>query len=215
MEEIITQETIDGGVDVAPSSGEGADSRVEGDAQSESIKDVLGKALGKTFKSDESALKAVVDTSKYVGKVGKVLPIVEKLKAVYGNEDNVLKLMEDLTNKPAASEAPKAPEAVAEVQTLKEKMFFLEHPEYKDHAPLIKALGTDPEKVIASEAFKGVYEKLKTVNESQNAKSVIHSNPRIGQATDKQAQAAELRAKGDYSGGAKLAVEAVLDAYER
>lgn len=220
-EQINTQETLADGVDVASADGGRNDSK-----EVTSLKDVLGESLGRTFKDDETALTAVKETFNYVGKVGKVLPVFEQLKSKMGGEEAVIKFMEQSINNQSQNqaevkvEAPKVDTVLAQKvetleQTLKESLFFAEQPEYKPYKDLIKSFGNDPEKVIQSEVFKTTYAKLKTVDDAEKTKSVIHSNSRIGQATDKMSQAAEAAKAGNMAEAGRIAVDAVLEAYEK
>lgn len=218
-EEINTQETLADGVDVASADGGRNDSD-----EVASLKDILGETLGRDFKDDETALKAVKDTFNYVGKVGKVLPVFEQLKSKFGSEDAVLKFMEQSQTtqnqqNPAVQTQNDAPELAKKVesleQMLKETQFYAEKPEFKPYKDLIKSLGNDPEKVVESEVFKTTYSKVKSHDEAEKTKSVIHSNPRIGQATDKMSKASEAAKTGNFEESKRLAVDAVLDAFER
>lgn len=159
-----------------------------------SIKDVLGKTLGKEFNSDEAALKSVKDTFKYVGM--KEEQIAQKIKA-------------DLEAKFAG-----VPEKLSQLEKQqKEGNFYAEHPEYKPYRDVVSKYGDDPEKVIADTNFQEVFSKIKAYDENANSKSVIHSNTRLGVVKDSLEQAKQAQTQGNQKAAEALAVKAVNDAY--
>lgn len=224
MAEVINpQKTVPSGADVTPPEGGRNDSE-----EVVSVAEMLSEATGRTFKDDEAALSSVRETYKYVGWGGKVKPVFEQLKAKLGSEDAAIKFMEEQAKTTTTQSQPETkPEVVQpkddglakEVEglklSLKEKDFYLDNPDYKPYRDLIRSLGSDPEKVIQTDVFKSTFSKLKAHDETENSKSVIHSNPRIGQVTDKISKAREAVKAGNHSEAAANAVDAVLDAYER
>ena len=111
----------------------------------------LNSTLGKDFKDVPTALKALKDTQSYVGK---------KIVADTPAPDNSLK---------------------SEVDSLKEQVFYANHPELKGHEQIIKAMGSNPAEVVGSDAFKTYFEKAKVADEVTNSKSVLSSNARLSQ----------------------------------
>ena len=155
--------------------------------QTVGLAELLGKELGKTFPDDETALKAVKDTFSYVGKK-------QETKAAPVDTNNFVprREFEDLA-------------------------FYSENPEYKSAKDLIQALdkeGKGAAAVVASDQFKSVYEKVKSYDETQQSKSVLQSNPRLGQVVDKLTQAREASSAGDSSKAAQLATRSVIEAFE-
>jgi len=219
-DEIITPEPLSDDADVTPSDGGGADKESQDVV---SVKDVLSEALGKNFADDETALKAVKDTFAYVGKAGKVLPQFEKLKSKLGGEEQAIKFMEDIINK-EEREAPKAPEIDTSKFVPRDEFdretFFSKNPDYEPHRELISDLKkAHPDKSLADivglDSFKTVYDKAKSYDEHEQSKSVLKSNPRLGQVTDKMTKAREASQQGNQAYAEDTAVDAVLDAYER
>ena len=192
-EKDITPDTLADDVDVAsPDGGDGAvDDKVE-ETKQESVKDILNQALGKDFKDDDTALKAVKDTFGYVGK--KKEQIAEEIKSNNTNEDFVSK---DQYN---------------------EDMFYSKNEQYAEFKDVLNALaksdGKSLQEVADSDTFKGMYEKVNGFNKSQKVKNVLESNPRLGTATNKMDQARKAMADGDPKGAVANAASAVLDAYE-
>jgi len=219
-EEINNQQTLTDVVDVTTAGG----GRNDSDEVVTNLKDTLGKALGRTFKDDETALAAVKETFNYVGWTGKVRPAFEQLKAKLGGEDAAIKYMDEQSkptqSQPEIKPAPVQDEAMAQKvagleKMVKDSQFYSDKPEFKPYKSLIDSLGSDPEKVVASEVFKTTHSKLMAHDEAEKTKSVIHSNPRIGQATDKVTKARDAVKAGNQSEASALAIDSVLDAFER
>lgn len=194
-EENTTPEAVPGGDDVTPAEGGEAVSgtsstQEQGTKPAPGVKDVIGQALGKEFKDDESALKSVKDTFSYVGK----------------NKDQIKE--EVLSELKDSGEVPQTPDDLANtVKSLNDKLtaseFYAEHPEYKEHKDLISQLGGNPADVVESEVFKSVYAKIGKASESEeDSKSVLQSNQRIAGDTSntdyvKEVQKAEQT--GDWT----------------
>jgi hypothetical protein len=180
-EELLTDETLAGAEqnELAASDGGAADS----DTGTVTIREVLAQTLGKDFTDDETALKAVKDTFSYVGEYGKLKPLIEK----HGGVEAVIKKMEEPTivenpvETPAAAPAPATnqPQLDEVMKTVKDLSFYTEHPELKPYKDVISAMGSDPEKVVESEVFKKVIEPLKSRDEADASKSVLHSTSRV------------------------------------
>lgn len=169
------------------------------------VRDEINKVLGKEYDSDESALKAVKELNSLAGKkgqeAGELQAKVNELSQA-GADDARLKAVED-------------------------ELFYTKHPEYADLKPVIDKMGTNPSEVVASEEFKGVFEKVQGYNESQATKSVLESNPRLGIVRDKMKAArdgvSEARkiahqdpagAEAALTQAGHSAIDSVLDAYE-
>lgn len=177
----------------------------ENDSQP-SFKDVLKEATGRDYPDDETALKSVTETYKYVGALG------QKVKT-----------LEEQIESQAPVEAPvstETPELVHQVETLTRELaetrFYNENPQYnnEDAKALIADMGGNPSEVVAKDTFQKAYSAIQATAEVEKSKSVLVSNPRLGQATDKISQARESLAEGNQEAAANAAVSAVLSAYE-
>ena len=189
MEEdnLTTPSLPDGAPNVPSPGGTVAESEVA------SLKDVLNTALGKDFPSDEAALKAVKDTFNFVGK--KTEPqVVEKTV-----------VPDEITSKLSSLEAQ-----------LQETSFYAQNPELNndDFKALVKLSGKSPSELAGSEDFKTQYDKIKAYNEIEKSKSVLQSNSRLGQVTDKITQAREALQSGNQTVAESNAVSAVIEAYD-
>jgi hypothetical protein len=158
----------------------------------ESIKDVLSKELGKDFPSDEAALKAVKDTFSYVGK----------------KKEDVAKEVAQTNTKDFVSRAE-----------FEEATFYAKHPEYENYKGIISSLKATSNKplseVVKDENFKAVYDKAVAFDKTEKSKSILQTNPRLGQITDNMSKAKDAVLKGDMRTAKKSAIAAVLDAYEK
>jgi len=192
-EEINTSESIPGAEQNVPAA-EGTEnvSEVDGLTLEE-----LSALSGRTFPSKDAALKAIKDTFSYVGKLGQE---VKQLK-----------------QQVAPSVQPPA-ELIQKVESLErvvnETSFYKDHPEYEPYKDLIASMGAEPRKVVESQTFKTYFEKARTADQFTQSKSVLHTNPRLGQVTDKLSRAREAQKAGDSTTARTSAVGAVLDAYE-
>lgn len=179
MDENLTEQSLTDAPSAEAPVGEPA-------ATSVSIKDVLAQRLGKTFPTDEAALKSVEDTFAYVGKQ-KSQPAVDPSQFVSRSE-------------------------------FEEATFFAAHPELNAYKPLIssvgKAAGKPLAEVIEMPDVKSVIEKARAHDEYEQSKSVLQTNPRLGQITDKMSQAREAAAAGNSEVARSSAVDAVIDAFE-
>lgn len=206
-EDITLDQSLSDGGDVAASDGGGAVGGVAG------VRDVINSALGKRFESDEAALKAVKDTFSYVGKVGKVLPILDKLREQGVSEDVALSRLQQITE----SKTPDPSKFVSRDE-FDEALFYSQNPDYKDQKTIIDALrkttGKSLADVVQLEEFKTIYDKAKAHDATEKTKSVLMSNPRLGMVKDKLSQAREAASKGDEASARASAVGAVIDAYE-
>jgi hypothetical protein len=183
------------------------------------LKDVLGKALGKEFADDESALKSVKDTFAYVGKVGKFSKHIDALVAKTGGDDNAQKYMEQIienAGQPAPTPVVDDSKFISR-EVYEEDKFFAKNSELEEYrdilVPLAKASGKTLQDVANDEKFKGLVEKAKVGETYEKSKTMMPSNPRLGAASDALTQARELQNNGNTVGANRLATQAVLDAY--
>jgi hypothetical protein len=206
------------------------------EAASNAVKDILSNVLGKDFVSDEDAIKSVKDTYQYVGKAGKYQKAVEAVMTAKGlSEDNAVKFIMDSATKEPEETTGTAKDIVdgAPVrgnnnqddskfisrEEFEEKTFYAENKEYEPYKELISALRkekglTSPSEVIELDSFKGIYEKAKAADEIEKSKSVLSTNPRLGQAVDRLTQAREASAAGKVATAASLVADSVIEAYE-
>lgn len=125
----------------------------------------LNQFLGKDFKDVESAKKGLKDTFSYVGKK---------------KEDIEKEVRASLTG---AAQAGSSPDLASEVNSLKERVFYSENPQYKGYEGIIRKMGSNPAEVVDSEEFKTVFENGKVAGEVAQKNSVVHSNSRLSQNT--------------------------------
>jgi len=187
-DEIITPESLADADQLAAAAGGGADSQnVESLTLSE-----LNSYLGKNFPSKEAALKSVKDTFSYVGSVGQLKNQVDKLQQSQANPQELQQMANRLT----------------------ETEFYLEHPEYKPYRDVVRKFGSDPAEAVKDPTFQQTFEALKAKDDAEKSKSVVHSSPRLGQATDSLSQAKEAQKAGNAYEASALAVKAVRDAFD-
>lgn len=112
-------------------------------------------------------------------------------------------------------QAPKADPAMeTRLNQLELDNFYLKNPQYISYKDTIAAMGPNPSRVVETEAFQKIFTDLSAFEESKKKKSVLESNPRIGQAKTKIDEARDLSMKGRQSDAAGAAVAAVLEAYD-
>ena len=190
-----------------------------GDSPGASIKDQLGKALGKEFPDDETALKAVKDTFSYVGKLKNLESLdtaMDQLQKVLGTDQRgVIEKVEEITK---TSVQEKSGEFVPRAEFDKTN-FYSQKPEYAPYKKLVETFKkANPEQsreeIVESDDFKEDFAKIKAHDESETSKSVLKSSPRLGGAIDKMSQARESLDKGKHVEAGDKAVEAVLDAFD-
>lgn len=102
-------------------------------------------------------------------------------------------------------------------EELDETLFFERNPDYNPYKDIIKGIKKDGEtlsQAIENDAFKALFEKAKKADEIEKTKSVLHTNPRIGKATDKFGEAKEAKDTGNNEEAGRLAVKGVIEAFE-
>lgn len=216
MPDDTTKETLAETTDVIASDGSKAAS------EPASLKDILGKELGKQFPNDETALKAVKDTFKYVGEMPKLKGAMLALKQKFNvtDDNEAIRMLEEKVTPAAASQGTSS--SPDELKALSDKVdrvtFYGENQQYKAHEKLIESLhastGKSRSEIVADETYKEVLEKVQAADEAKNRKSVLQSNPRLGQAGTKLEEARTALKAGDEAGARRSAVGAVLEAYE-
>lgn len=154
--------------------------------------DEINTLTGRNYKDKETALKALKETYSMVGKVGKIEKEKEELNK---------KLMD--TNIIGD-----------ELKQIKDELFYTKNPQYAQYRDTISAMGVNPAEVVEKDSFKKIFTDLSEYEKTKSAKSVLESNPRIGQAKTKLDEAKEMVTKGQYAQSKETAVTAVLEAYE-
>lgn len=195
-EELNPSDSVPGGDDVASSEG------VENDSQTVGLREIMKQATGREYPDDEAAYKSLTETFSYVGKLGqKVKTLEQKLQTT-------------------EVKTPENPEVLSKIDSLekqlRETQFYANHPEYnnEDAKALIREMGNNPEEVTQKDAFKKAYSAIQANAEIEKSKSVLVSNPRLGQATDAISKARDLAKEGKQSQASDMAVKAVMEAYD-
>jgi len=142
----------------------------------------------------------------------------EEMQKTLNKQFNEIDQLKKQLEKP---EAPKTePEGVdlsSKIENLEKQLndsnFYAENPEYKAYQALIGKLGDSPSEVIKSEEFKTVYDSASAYDKLQSSKSVLESNSRLGQVTDKMSKAREELKAGNDAVAGDEATKAVLDAF--
>jgi hypothetical protein len=113
--------------------------------------------------------------------------------------------------KPAPVETP--PDFVSRAE-LEDMRFFDKHSELEPYSELIKGLrkqGETLEQAINKDAFKTLFEKAKKADDFDKSRSVLETNPRLGQAVDKLTLAKKAMTDGNVTQAKESAVQAVID----
>ncbi len=197
------------GDDIVPEGGNKTASEVV------NIKDVLNEALGKDYKDNDSAIKSIKDTFDFVGKAGKYRQVVDTVMKQKGvDEAGAVQILEGLLKSNSKSEID--PSNFVSREELEERDFFSEKPELASQKELIKSLakaeGKKVSEIVEMDKYKTIFEKVQKYDASEKSKSVLHSNPRLGKASSKLAEAQDARKAGNMAQAKSKAVEAVLEA---
>lgn len=153
--------------------------------------DQLNTELGTRYLTPEAAIKGLKETKNYVGKVGQVRETQEVDPSQYITKDQY-----------------------------EQDLFYASKPNLAPYKEIINArakeLGIRPADAIANDsALKTTLEKLSGYDETQNAKSVLMTNPRLGQVTDHLTKANEAVSKGDYRTAESAATRAVMETFSK
>lgn len=200
--DITSKDSLSGGGDVNPSDGSGAASPSGNPDEIVGLKDLLKEATGKDFPSDEKALKSIKDTYDYVGQLGKEI-----------------KQLKDQLN-PLGDSGKKEidPNKFVSREEFDEVTFFAKNQELATYKDILKSIAVannkSLEEAVNLDAFKTIYEKAKSYDEVEKSKSVLLTNPRLGQVRDKMTEAREKNKSGDTVSAGRLATQAVLEAYD-
>lgn len=203
MEETKNLETQPGGDDVAPTDG----GETGNEGNQESLRDKMNKDLNKDFKSDEDVVNSYNEAQKAIGDKSNEITALKKQLEEAGKGNPLSEDVAKLTNR------------------LNQAEFYKDNPDYEQFKDV---LGSNPDEAIKNESLKKTLDAALAHNKSEGEKSVLHSNPRMGQVKDKMGEARENIAnsnkalrEGDAVTSHKLAesatksaVNAVIDAYE-
>jgi hypothetical protein len=190
--------------------------------QTTTLVQLVNKELGTNYKDDEAALQGLKETKNFVGTVGQVKPFFDKAREKGIPTSKLFEAMDKIINND--NSAPQAqPPSVdisklatkEEVAKLQRDLFYKEKPQFEPYRQAIDgmadATGKSPSEIVASDAFKPVFEKASGFDELQKSKSVLQSNPRLGVATDNLAKAQDALKQGDFGKASNLAVGAVME----
>lgn len=215
MEDITSEALPDVSADVQTAGGEETASK--GD---ESLASILSRELGKNFKDNDSAIKAIKDTFNYVGKAGGILKQNEELKSKLSMLDQQTTQQGQTSAQTVQPQNTPAPQdsVTKELMDKIDKLDFYDaNPDLKEHSNVIEGLAKETGKkrseLLQSDTFKTLIEKAKSFDAQERSKSVLTSNPRLGQIKDKISEAREI-AKDNPSQAQNAAIGAVMDAFE-
>jgi len=181
------QDPFAGGIDIESSDRTG---NVTDKANSLLTLEEINNLTGRNYKDVETARKGLTETYKFVGKAGKYESEVKKLQEIVEEKDKLLG---------------------SELTQVKETLFYTQNPEYAPYKDIIASMGKDAAKVVESETFKKVFEAVSQADKAKKSKSVLETNPRIGEAKTKIDEAKALVDKGRHSDARDIAVQAVLE----
>lgn len=150
----------------------------------------INNLTGRNYKDIETARKGLTDTYKFIGKAGKIEAEKKQLQERVEEQDKILS---------------------TELSQLKQTLFYTQNPQYSPYKDIISSMGSDASKVVESEAFKKVFESLSAAEQAKKSKSVLETNPRIGEAKTKIDEAKTLVKNGRYSEASEAAVQAVIE----
>lgn len=174
---------------VASGAGDGQGNVSNANAEMLTLSE-LNTMLGKNFKDKQTALESLKETQTFVGK----------------RKEDYLKEFKD------ANPAPKVDES--RLKRLEDELFYSQNPQYAPHKAVIARMGDSPSDVVKTDEFKTLFEDLELASKTKKTRTVLESNPRIGQARTKIADAREKAKTANYAEANKLAVESVLEAYD-
>lgn len=166
----------------------------------------LNQLLGKNFPTKEAAMKSIKDTFSYTGQVGQLRAQLQALQS--GQQPQA-----------TAGQDSELTSTVKALQTeLEEQRFVTERPELKDYLPTLRELrnstGKTLNELLNNEALRPLFEKSLAQDAVQKKRSVLESNPRLGQLRNKTQEAKDALKEGNHNLARETAVSAVLDAYD-
>lgn len=185
---------------------------------------------GTTEAASDVAPKAVEDASKAPQPKNPDGMTLEELNASLGKQfkskDAAIKAIKDTFSYVGKKNPGVSPNEITE---LKNELFFTKNPALEQHRDLLEAVALKNNvplhEAAALDSFKSYVEKAEGYEKTQAAKSVLHSNPKLGAVRDSMQSARELaksaaqtsdpfEASRIQSEAATQAVAGVLDAYD-
>ncbi len=153
--------------------------------------DQLNSELGTRYQTVDAAIKGMKETKNFVGKVGQ-----------------------------AQAEATVDPEKFITRDQYEQDVFYSRNADLEPYKDIINARAKDlnvrPADAVANDAsLKLTLEKLRGYDKTESAKSVLMTNPRLGQVTDNMQKAQEASAKGDFRTAEASAVKAVTELFRK
>jgi len=149
----------------------------------------------------------------------------DELGTNYATHDDAIKGLKNLKSFVGAKEDKVAEKVIDEGKFItknqyEQDMFYSRREDLAPYKDIINArakeLGVSPANAVENDdPLKNTLEKLRGFDDTEKAKSVLMSNPRLGQVTDKLDVAREASSKGDYVTAEKNAVAAVMDAVSK
>lgn len=219
----------------AVTGGEGSQKAVvvdepgKGEQDQPSFAKTLSEVTGKQYLDDDKAIAAVKETYKYVSDAAHYRKGINRLMEAKGlNQDQARALMdqalESLDPQPQKPAEPQAPQGqmdanVAKLtQEVEDIKFFKSNPNLEKHQALLSELrgnsGKSFTEIAESDLFKSTVTKLEAHDELEGKKSVLQSNSRLGQSSNKMSEAREALAAGDHEGASRSAVASVIESME-
>jgi hypothetical protein len=177
----------------------------EGGAQLMDLSE-LNQLLGKNFPTKDAALKSIKDTFSYTGQVGQLRAEIDRLKG------------SGTSAAPSSNDSELASTVRALQEQLEENTFFNERPDLKEYQSTLREMsrgtGKSMSEIANSEAFKPLFEKALLQDAAAKKRSVLESNPRLGQVRDKFQEARTALKEGNRDSAVETSISAVLDAYD-
>ena len=161
--------------------------------------DQLNERLGTKYPDMEKAVEGLKETKNYVGKAGTVEKENVELKAQLEG-----KVQGDYITK----------------DQYDQDMFYSKNNDLSAYKDIINARAnelklTPAEAVESDESLKQTLEKLRGFDKTEEAKSVLMSNQRLGQSSDKMEKAEEAQKSGNYQAAESNAVGAVMETFKK
>jgi hypothetical protein len=153
--------------------------------------DQLNSELGTRYQTVDAAIKGMKETKNFVGKAGK-----------------------------QQVEATVDPEKFITREQYEQDVFYSRNTDLEPYKDIINArakdLGVRPAEAVVNDAsLKLTLEKLRGYDKTESAKSVLMTNPRLGQVTDDMEKARESLTKGDQRNAEVSAVKAVTALFRK
>lgn len=189
MTDNITPNAQPGATDIASGASDASGAVSNAGAEMLTLPEI-NQLLGKSFKDKTTALASLKEMQSYTGK----------------RKEDFFK--EFQTQNPAA---PKVDES--RIKRLEDELFYSQNPQYTPHKAVIAKMGDNPSDVVATPEFKNIFDDLQLASKTKSARTVLESNPRIGQVRDKMKDARTKASQGSYTEANRMAVESVMETF--